>query len=416
MNRRLAILFLSILGFVGKILLCGFDDCCLNHDKKSFVVAIVGCSVCDHEFKPTLDSVFSQNYAQYRVVYVDDGYSKNVIDSINDYVKLKQQSCRFSFLHNEKSLGLIESLRKVQQSCSSWESVVPLREGDFFHDPEVLSSMNVLSFGLDNCILFDQFSEVFNANKTCIEKRLVVIIPSYNNSRYYKQNLDSVFNQMYQNYRIIYIDDASSDSTGALVENYVNEKHQGSRVTLIRNKQRVGALANIYNAIRLCEPNDIIINLDGDDVFFDNNVLAYINKIYQDLSVWMTYGQFRYVPQEGYGRAQQLPLRIIQNNDFRSYDWVTSAPRTFYVQLFNKIDPKDLRDQDGKFFKVAWDLAYMFPMLEMAGFHSRFIARILYDYNRSNAINDDKVNPELQIALDKRIRLGKKYQALAKLF
>lgn len=396
--------------------LYGIDVHCSKNNKKSFVVAIVGCPLCDHEFKRTLDSIFSQKYEQYRVVYVDNGYAKNVIDSISDYVTLKQQSFRFSFLHNGKSLGLMESLRKVQQSCLPQESVVPLSEGDFFHDPEVLSSMNLLSSQLEYGVLFDQFSEIANTNQTCIQKRLVVIIPSYNNSRYYKQNLDSVFNQKYQNYRIIYIDDASDDGTGVLVENYIKEKHQDSRITLIKNKQRVGALSNIYNAIRLCEPTDIIVNLDGDDVFFDANALAYINKTYQNPSVWMTYGQFRYVPQDRYGRAQQLPLHVIQNCNFRSYDWVTSAPRTFYAQLFNKIDPKDLMDHDGKFFKVAWDLAYMFPMLEMAGSHSRFIARILYDYNRSNSINDDKVNLELQIALDKSIRLKKKYQALAELF
>ena len=56
------------------------------------------------------------------------------------------------------------------------------------------------------------------------EHPLVVIIPSYNNAQWYKKNLDSVFNQRYSNYRIIYLDDASTDQTGYLVEKYIQEK------------------------------------------------------------------------------------------------------------------------------------------------------------------------------------------------
>ncbi len=48
------------------------------------------------------------------------------------------------------------------------------------------------------------------------EKPFVFIIASYNNSEWYKNNLDSVFAQDYENYRIIYIDDASPDGTGHL--------------------------------------------------------------------------------------------------------------------------------------------------------------------------------------------------------
>ena len=48
----------------------------------------------------------------------------------------------------------------------------------------------------------------------------VFIIPSYNNEKYYKKNLDSVINQTYKNWRIIYIDDASTDNTFELVKKY----------------------------------------------------------------------------------------------------------------------------------------------------------------------------------------------------
>ncbi len=50
------------------------------------------------------------------------------------------------------------------------------------------------------------------------ENRFVIVIPSNNNKDWYQKNLDSVFNQRYLNYRVIYIDDGSTDNTGTLVE------------------------------------------------------------------------------------------------------------------------------------------------------------------------------------------------------
>lgn len=45
---------------------------------------------------------------------------------------------------------------------------------------------------------------------------------------------------------------------------------------------------------------------------------------------------------------------------------------------------------------MAWDLALMLPMLEMSGKHAVFIRDVLYLYNRSNPLNDHKVNVKLQ--------------------
>ena len=47
----------------------------------------------------------------------------------------------------------------------------------------------------------------------CVEKPIVVVIPSYNNERWVENNLTSVFKQNYQNYRVIYVDDCSTDNT-----------------------------------------------------------------------------------------------------------------------------------------------------------------------------------------------------------
>ncbi len=83
-----------------------------------------------------------------------------------------------------------------------------------------------------------------------IERPIVITITSYNNKDWYERNLDSVFSQQYTNYRIIYADDASQDETADLVVNYVHNRGQGHRVTLIRNKEWASQLANHYTGGR----------------------------------------------------------------------------------------------------------------------------------------------------------------------
>ncbi len=247
------------------------------------------------------------------------------------------------------------------------------------------------------------------------EKSIVVIIPSYNNKQWYKKNLDSVFSQSYQNYRVIFIDDASPDSTGLLAKSYIKMSGQEKRVTFIQNEKRVGALANIYHAAWLCDPTEIIVNLDGDDWLADEEVLSTLSRVYDDPDVWMTYGQFVMYPCGTMGWAEQVPSVVIENNLFRAYLWVTSHLRSYYAGLFQKINREDLLNE-GEFFPMAGDLALMFPMLEMAGIHSRFVPDVLYIYNIATSNNDYKVDHSLQLHLTSVIRSKEKYKPLAELF
>ena len=58
------------------------------------------------------------------------------------------------------------------------------------------------------------------------EKHFVIVCASYNNKDWYRWNLDSLINQDYKNYHIMYIDDFSTDGTGALVAKYIQENKE----------------------------------------------------------------------------------------------------------------------------------------------------------------------------------------------
>ncbi len=243
------------------------------------------------------------------------------------------------------------------------------------------------------------------------EKYIIVVIPSYNNSRWYKMNLSSLFAQQYQNYFVVYIDDHSEDNTYEFVQSYVKECGQTRRVLLVRNEQRKGALYNLYHAIHSCPDRAIIVTLDGDDWLRGDTALQIINTTYNDPNVWLTYGQFEEFPRGSLGICHPMPDHVVQSKSYREQPWFTSHLRTFYAGLFKKVKQEDLIF-DGKFFSVAWDQAFLFPMLEMANGHIKFIDQILYIYNQANPLNDFKQQLRYQLYCARIIRSKSKYQPL----
>ena len=244
------------------------------------------------------------------------------------------------------------------------------------------------------------------------EKPFVIITPSYKNKDWYKRNLDSLLNQNYTNYRIIYIDDKSPDDTGKLVQEYVTSLHKEDKIKIIINTENRGALTNIYSAVHSCKPEEICILCDGDDALAHNDVLKHLNHVYQDPNIWLTYGQFEWYPARIPGFSFQVPYWVIEKNCIREYRWITTHLRTFYAGLFHKIKEDDLK-YEGKFYEAAWDLGMMYPMVEMAGYHIRFMDEILYSYNTANQINDNKVKADLQGRIDTFIRHKERYTPIA---
>lgn len=243
------------------------------------------------------------------------------------------------------------------------------------------------------------------------EKKFVIIIPSYNNKDWYKNNLNSVFNQKYQNYRVIYISDGSTDGTGELVEEFIQQKQLENRCTIIKNKSYNGPLGCMCQGASWCDKDEIIVDLDGNDWLAHPKVLNNLNEIYQDADVWMTYGQFMCYPLFTKGFAKEVPPEIIQGNKFRSFGGAITHLKTFYAGLFHKIDKGDFL-WEGKFYPKASDLAYSIPISEMAGRHIRFVPGVLYVFNKSLPPNEHKCPSPLEEDLDRVIRNKEKYSPL----
>ncbi len=245
------------------------------------------------------------------------------------------------------------------------------------------------------------------------EKFIVVITASYNNARYYKQNIDSVMDQEYENYHLIYVDDCSTDGTYNLVKTYIESIGAADRVTLIKNDTRIGAMANQYHAIHQCPDRAIIAIVDGDDRLANSKVFDCLNKKYskKEEKIWLTYGQFRVEPGGQIGWCRPIPLEYVQRNAFRDYKHNLSHLRTFYAGLFKQIKKEDLM-LNGSFLQMCADNGAMFPMAEMAREHMCFIPDVLLVWNGHNELNDHKTVRGLQRQLDLVVRSLPRYEKI----
>lgn len=246
-----------------------------------------------------------------------------------------------------------------------------------------------------------------------------IIVPMYNVEKWISNNIHSIMGQGYENFECILIDDISSDNTAEVVKELIKNDN---RFKLFINEEKKYALQNIYEGIQKSNPDDqdIIVTVDGDDWLYHDKVLDILDYVYNNEECYLTYGEYvklndlqngRVVPNGSYS----FPPAVIENNLFRQHRWISSHLRTFKYGLWKRIKRDDLLDNEGQFYRMAWDVAFMMPMLEMAASRHRFIPNILYVYNNDNPINDFKVNSNLQLELDRQIRSKPKYEKIESL-
>lgn len=236
---------------------------------------------------------------------------------------------------------------------------------------------------------------------------MTILTTTYNCSNFIERSLSSIMSQNYKDFICYITDDLSTDNTVSLVESIIKNDN---RFILIKNKLKFYQPGNYDQVIRgLDIPDDeICVEVDGDDWLPNSNVFNYINEVYKDENVWMTSGSFKYHDGRP-GFAQ--PPQVFKN--IRKQTFTLSHLRTWKAWLWKKIKEEDLLDENGNYWNVAGDLAFMFPMFEMSGQeHYRFLSNINYIYNESNPLNDHKVNINKVISIVNKIRNKQEYSKI----
>lgn len=247
------------------------------------------------------------------------------------------------------------------------------------------------------------------------EKHFKIIVPSYNNQEWCQKNLNSILDQKYENYQILYMNDCSSDATKTLVEE-IQKKHEfGNKITLINNGLRGKQLRNIYAAVHtLCDDDDIVFIIDGDDwlELDQKNILQEYNTLFSENDVWFVYGNSRKSTEkkaQEYCKDCVMPAHKIGSLT-RVPVWV-KHPRLFYAWLFKSIRLDSFLYQ-GAFLVAAADASFCYPLIELSGAKQMFYKRSTYVYNQKNPMSYHVTIPKHQKELNNYVLAQKPYDSL----
>ena len=120
---------------------------------------------------------------------------------------------------------------------------------------------------------------------------MCVVVPSYKNQAYdrYLWNLESIIQQNYTNYRVVIIDDKSSDKTTELIARHLRWRNiTKDKVTLIRSNKNWKPMGTIfYGSQKICQFGEIQYVVDGDDELVGRQIFKVINAMYQKQK-WIT--------------------------------------------------------------------------------------------------------------------------------
>lgn len=92
--------------------------------------------------------------------------------------------------------------------------------------------------------------------------KVSVIIPNYNHARFLKQRIDSVLNQTFQDFEVIILDDASTDNSREIIEQYRN--HQKVKEIVYNDKNSGGVYYQWFKGIQMAR-GDYVWLAESDD-------------------------------------------------------------------------------------------------------------------------------------------------------
>lgn len=170
--------------------------------------------------------------------------------------------------------------------------------------------------------------------------------------------VESMMRQTEPAWGVIVIDDGSRPSLAH--QNAYTARRLGARLTYLRMRHRRGGLANLDLAVRyLCgDPSTVIVTLDADDALIGERVLERLKSCYDDGADATVGSMLRTDKPASYPVNFDNPRRHRGGN-------VWQHLRSFRAELYRAIPIEDLQ-LDGRFIDIAWDWAYMLPIIERA--------------------------------------------------
>ena len=184
-----------------------------------------------------------------------DKYTKDVVKPNNKYI----------YLFDNETL---EELLQLNLHCIYYKNCN-------------YADINLTDYNIDCIKKAKVTDEDFDVLPKKIDYKFAIIVPNYNNDHgnyngktFFQNCIESVLNQTYKNFEIVFIDDVSTDKSVGIAKGLLKPPHKV--IELKQKRLNGGARNEAY--LHLSDNVDYIFCVDSDDWLLNGNVLEMINN------------------------------------------------------------------------------------------------------------------------------------------
>lgn len=214
----------------------------LGDNTKPLVSVAIHCEKYEPNLQQCLESVFAQTYDNIEVIFFDSSLSGHPWTIASEFAE------RFP---GTITLGRRQP-RADEMVHGHHQHHHPQKRNPF---RTAAKGMFVLDLNPGDVIGADFVSQYVSSKQSeFLSERIPlvsVLIYNYNYGRYLRQCLDSVFNQSYENFVVVFSDNHSTDESWSIASEFA-ERHPG-RMTIMRNRRNMGPQFNSDNCYRVVE-------------------------------------------------------------------------------------------------------------------------------------------------------------------
>ena len=109
-------------------------------------------------------------------------------------------------------------------------------------------------------------------------EQIDIILATYNGEKYLKEQLDSILNQTYTNFRLLISDDCSQDSTKEILKEY---EEKDNRIKVFFQEKNLGYVKNFEFLLTKVEGSIYALS-DQDDIWNKDKVEKSYNKLKEE--------------------------------------------------------------------------------------------------------------------------------------
>jgi len=125
------------------------------------------------------------------------------------------------------------------------------------------------------------------------DKKVSIILPTYNGSRYIREAIESCLNQIYKNFELIIVDDGSTDGIKNIIKSYNDE-----RIKYFRHEHNLG-LAEALNT-GFTNATGIYLAWTSDDNLYDLKAIEFmVQALEQDPGLGFVYANYYIINEQG---------------------------------------------------------------------------------------------------------------------